>query len=154
MPIPQYDPIVVAPTPTPFDDNDNVDYDALARNIERWMKTSLSGFVLGTANGEELALSEDEKVEIVRTVTAAHRGQKFVIAGIDNPSQTETIRLAKRYADMGADFVRVRVPRGLPGRSIEEYFRAVTAGHHCKSRSGGFQERGHARKPHIEYRGR
>ncbi len=62
------DPLVVAPTPTPFRPDDSVDHDGLARNIERWLKTPLSGFVLGTANGEELALSADEKLEIVRTV--------------------------------------------------------------------------------------
>ena len=28
------DPLIVAPTPTPFDGNDRVDQDALARNIE------------------------------------------------------------------------------------------------------------------------
>ena len=126
MPIPTSDPIVVAPTTTPFTDDDLVDHDALARNVERWLKTPLSGFVLGTANGEELALSDEEKIEIVRTVSSAHKGQRFVIAGIDIPSTAETLRLAERYAAAGADLVRVRIPRSLPPFAVEQYFLEVT----------------------------
>lgn len=126
MPIPDADPIVVAPTPTPFTEDDAVDYDALERNIERWLQTPLSGFVLTTANGEELALSEAECVEIVRIAANAHQGQRFTVAGIDNPSTRETLRLADEYAAAGADLVRVRVPRGLSDSAVEAYFHAVT----------------------------
>ncbi|MQG57025.1 MAG: dihydrodipicolinate synthase family protein [SAR202 cluster bacterium] len=128
MPLPASDPIVVAPTPTPFDADDCVDHDALARNVDRWLDTPLSGFVLGTANGEELALSDREKVDIVRTVSDAHAGAKFVIAGIDVPSSAETVRLTEAYADAGADMVRVRIPRQMTPVEIDSYFDAVTAG--------------------------
>ena len=127
MPIPDSDPIVVAPTPTPFTANDAVDYDALARNIGRWLETPLSGFVLTTANGEELALSEAERIEIVRVASQAHGGQRFTVAGIDNPSTRETLRLAHEYAAAGADLVRVRVPRGLSDFAVEAYFHAVAS---------------------------
>lgn len=126
MPIPDANPIVVAPTPTPFKADDTVDYDALERNIERWLETPLSGFVLTTANGEELALSEQERIEIVRIAANAHRGQRFTIAGIDNPSTRETLRMADNYVTAGADMVRVRVPRGLLELAVESYFDEVT----------------------------
>ena len=125
MPIPDADPIVVAPTPTPFTADDAVDYQALERNIGRWLETPLSGFVLTTANGEELALSEAERVEIVRVAASAHEGRRFTIAGIDNPSTRETLRIAHEYAAAGADMVRVRVPRGLADSAVEDYFSAV-----------------------------
>lgn len=125
MPIPAADPIVVAPTPTPFSADDAVDLDALARNIERWLDTPLSGFVLTTANGEELALSEQERIDIARVASQAHRGRRFTIAGIDNPSTSETLRLAERYARAGADMARVRVPRALADNAVAAYFEAV-----------------------------
>ena len=128
MPVPDSDPIVVAPTPTPFSSDDVVDYGVLARNIERWLETPLSGFVLTTANGEELALSEAERIEIVRVAAAAHGGKRFTIAGIDNPSTLDTLRLADGYAAAGADLVRVRVPRGLSDAAVGSYFDAVTRG--------------------------
>ena len=128
MTISEIDPIVVAPTPTPFDSEDRVNHDALARNVERWLKTPLSGFVLGTSIGEELALSDGEKVSIVETVARAHGGERFVIAGIDNPSSTETLRLAEDYAGAGADMVRVRIPRPMSEAAVEKYFLKVTQG--------------------------
>ena len=128
MPIPDSDPIVVAPTPTPFASDDAVDYGALERNIERWLETPLSGFVLTTANGEELALGEAERIEIVRVAAAAHGRKRFTIAGIDNPSTLDTLRLADGYAAAGADLVRVRVPRGLSDAAVGSYFDAVTRG--------------------------
>ncbi len=116
------DPLIVAPTPTPFDVNDRVDADALARNIERWNRTPLSGFVLGTANGEELSLSDDEKTLIVRVVAQARTPDRMVIAGIDTPSATYTLDLAARYADAGADMVRVRIPRQGNDEAALRYF--------------------------------
>ena len=122
MPVPTADPVMVAPTPMPFDGDDRLDLDALARNVERWLDTPLSGFVLGTANGEELFLSEDEKMAAIETVARAHRGQRFVIAGIDNPSTTDTLRTAERAAAAGADMVRLRLPRL---GSVSDYFEEV-----------------------------
>ncbi len=119
------DPLIVAPTPTPFDVNDRVDADALARNVERWNRTPLSGFVLGTANGEELSLSDDEKTLIVRVVAQARTPDRMVIAGIDTPSTTYTLDLAARYADAGADMVRVRIPRQGDDEAALQYFGEV-----------------------------
>ena len=125
MAIPDEDPIIVAPTPTPFGADDAVDFGVLERNIERWISTPLSGFVLTTANGEELALSEGERTEIVRVASAAHGGRRFTIAGIDNLSTRETLRLADLYASAGADMIRVRVPRGLSDAAVMAYFGEV-----------------------------
>ena len=119
------DPLVVAPTPTPFDADDRVDTDAMARNIERWNQTSLSGFVLGTANGEELSLSDDEKRLIVRAVAEARVRDRMIIAGIDTPSTTHTLSLADGYAAAGADMVRVRIPRQSGNDATLRYFGEV-----------------------------
>ena len=51
MPIPSSNPIVVAPSPTPLKADDSVDHAAIERNVEKWLKTPLSGFVL---NSEKL----------------------------------------------------------------------------------------------------
>ncbi len=125
MTIPPRDPIVVAPTPTPFDAEDRVDHGMLARNIERLMATSLSGFVLGTINGEENALSEDEKAAIVGTVAGVAGAERLIIAGIDNPSPADTVRQATRYAGLGADLIRVRIPRDREPGELIAYFTEV-----------------------------
>lgn len=111
MPLPSQDPIVVAPSPTPFREDDSVDFAAIERNVQRWNETPLSGFVLNSENGEEAFLSESERLEIVRTVHRSLGGEKFVIAGVDNPSVTQTLRQAEEFAEAGAEMVRVRIPR-------------------------------------------
>ncbi|HSG71038.1 MAG TPA: dihydrodipicolinate synthase family protein [Planctomycetaceae bacterium] len=123
MPINSDPPIVVAPTPTPFDSSDAVDFPALEQNIDRWRTTPLSGFVLNSENGEEAFLSEAEKLEIIRTVNRAREGEKFIVAGIDNPSVTESLRLADEYVEAGAELLRIRIPRLT--RNVKEYFEQV-----------------------------
>ena len=128
--IPSIDqPIVVAPTPTPFrdDDDQSVDFGALERNVGRWLGTPLSGFVVVTANGEETMLSEAERLETVKTVVAAHNGAKFVIAGVDERSTHETLRLAENYAKAGADFIRMRIPRNMSASDLVNYYEYVTS---------------------------
>ena len=66
MPIPDSDPIINIPMITPFDDDDRVDLDAVARNVERWMQTPLGCFLVGSASAEEWFLSEEEKLDIAR----------------------------------------------------------------------------------------
>jgi 4-hydroxy-tetrahydrodipicolinate synthase len=121
--------VVVAPTPMPLHEDDSIDHDKLARNIEKWLKTPLGGFVVGSAGGEEYFLSEDERVAAVRTVARANGGKKLVIGGLDNPSTTETLRLAGMMAEAGADMVRVRIPQTASGGntgSAAPYFEEVT----------------------------
>ncbi len=121
--IPSTDPIVAVPVATPFNDDDQIDLDALSRNVERWMKTPLAGFIVGTATGEEWFLSEAEKLELMRTLSSTLEGERFAIGGIDCPSVTETLRRAEAFADAGAEMVRVRFPRYES--IVESYFEQV-----------------------------
>lgn len=111
MSIPSNDPIVIAPSPTPFTEDDLVDFAAVERNVEHWLKTPLSGFMLNSENGEEAFLSEQERLEIIRTVNQARAGQKFIVGGIDSPSVTDTLRIADSLAEAGCELVRIRIPR-------------------------------------------
>ena len=135
MKLPAQDPIVVAPTPIPLKSDDSIDHDKLGNNIEKWLNTDLDGFVVVTYGGEENHFGEKDKLTAVSTVVQAHQGKKFVIAGIDSPSPTETIRLSHKYAEAGADMVRIRIPAGMGGydksavsETLEDYYETVTEG--------------------------
>lgn len=123
MPITSEDPIIVAPSPTPFDRDDAVDFEAIERNIVRWLETPLSGFVLNSENGEETFLSESERLEIVRTVRRVSDGKKIIIGGVDCPSVTETLRTAEALAEAGAELIRIRIPRLTS--NVSGYFESV-----------------------------
>lgn len=118
----QKGPLVVAPSPTPFREDETVDHAAIERNVARWLETPLSGFVLNSENGEESFLSEQERLAVVRTVHAAVAGQRLLIAGVDCPSVTETLRLAETFAGAGATLVRIRIPRLA---DVRRYFEQV-----------------------------
>lgn len=129
MAIPTIDPIIVAPTNMPFRDDDSLDLDALARNVDKFSSTALSGFVVGSYGGEEFHMGEPEKVDAIKTVVDAHAGRRFVIAGIEALSPTEAVRLSHLYANAGADMIRVRIPaqRGKDNLApIQDYFEQVT----------------------------
>jgi len=111
MTIPTDDPIVAVPMVTPFDEADQIDFDAAQRNVERWCKTANQIFIIGSQSGEEFMISEPERVDLLRVVTDALEGDRITAGGIDAPSVVETLRQAERYAEAGAEMVRLRFPR-------------------------------------------
>lgn len=123
MPIPVSDPIVNVPIVTPFDDVDHVDHGALARNIERWLATPATGFLVGSQTGEEWCLSENEKLDVAKTVKENLDESRFLMGGIDCPSVTETLRRAEAFAKVGAEVVRIRFLR--EANLIESYFEQI-----------------------------
>lgn len=124
------EPIVIAPTPMPLRDDQSIDHEALERNVQRWNGTSLSGFLVGSAGGEEAYFDRREVIAAVRTVAGARAESKIVIGGIDAPSAVDAICLAEYYARAGADLVRVRIPQGPQGSgrgNVVQYFEEVAA---------------------------
>ena len=120
---------IVAPTPTPFTKNDKPDYLSIEKNINKWNETSLDGFVLGSYGGEEFHLSEDEKIEIIKVVSATMSNKKFIIAGIDTASPTIALKLSEKYDHAGANMIRVRIPKIDKDKSNEnvvDYFKTIT----------------------------
>lgn len=123
MSLPASDPIVNLPLVTPFDDADRVDHDALARNVERWLATPVTGFLVGSQTGEEWSLSEEEKLAVAKTVKENLDERRFLMGGIDCPSVAETLRRAEAFAEAGAEVVRIRFPR--VASLVEPYFQHV-----------------------------
>ena len=123
MPIPTSDPIVNIPLVTPFDDSDRVDHEAMSENIQRWLTTPATGFLVGSQTGEEWTLGEDEKLAVAATVKENLDERCFLMGGIDCPSATETLRRAEAFANVGAEVVRIRFPR--EESLVEDYFQQV-----------------------------
>ena len=119
----QEQPILVAPMPTPFTSDDKVDLKSIESNAIKWLNTEISGFVLGTENGEETLLSSEEKLDIFKVVSKIHKGKKTIIAGVDNPSISGTLKESEKYAEFGADIIRIRIPRRR--NTIDKYFDEV-----------------------------
>ncbi len=100
---------VLPAIPTPFRD-DVLDPDALARNVERLMTTSVLGVVVLGSNGEATLVDETESDRIIETVREHVPRERLVIAGTGRESTKAAADASKRAARLGADAVLVRTP--------------------------------------------
>lgn len=117
---------VYAPIPTPFDSQGEIDWNALERNLEKWLASPLDGFVVGGSNGEFPLLSFRERVELTRKVSRKTAGQIPVVTGIHCPSLAETVELCLGAAEAGTDAVLALPPHYYKGQnsneSLKSYF--------------------------------
>jgi 4-hydroxy-2-oxoglutarate aldolase len=119
---------IFPPIPTPFI-KDDVAYDALAANIDKWSKTGLKGLVAMGSNGEYVYLSAEEKRTFVAKVVELTPDHMQVIAGTGCESTKETIDLTRDCADIGAHAALVVSPHYYSGRmnesALHAYFTTV-----------------------------
>jgi 4-hydroxy-2-oxoglutarate aldolase len=101
---------IFPPIPTPFDEKGSVAHDRLAENIARWCKTPLAGLLLLGSNGECPYLTDEEKLQVLRTARAAIPPHKLFIAGTGTESTLATVKLVEQAATIGADAAMVITP--------------------------------------------
>ncbi len=100
---------IFPPIATPFA-NDEVDYQGLRSNIERWMKTRLSGLLVLGSNGEAPLLEDDEARRVVEAAREVVPRAKTMIVGASGQSTHTAIAAIRRAAQAGADAVLVQTP--------------------------------------------
>jgi 4-hydroxy-2-oxoglutarate aldolase len=101
---------IFTPIVTPFTTDDTVDEGALRRNVDRWMKTSLTGLVVLGSNGEAAQLDDVEADRVVEIVREHVPTDRPLIAGTGRESTKATIAATARAAAAGVDAVLVRTP--------------------------------------------
>jgi 4-hydroxy-2-oxoglutarate aldolase len=101
---------VFPPIPTPFDDRGEVEFQALAANLERWNQYDLAGYVVLGSNGEAVYLTEEERVRVWQAARAAIPAGKLMVAGTGCESTRQTISLTRQAAAAGADVALVVTP--------------------------------------------
>ena len=119
---------IFPPITTPFVDG-KVAYDRLAANIAKWNQTGLKGYVAFGSNGEYVYLSEEEKLNVVKTVIQCAAPGMTVIAGTGCESTGQTIYLTNACAKLGAHAALVVTPYYYCGRmndaALFQHFTAV-----------------------------
>jgi 4-hydroxy-2-oxoglutarate aldolase len=101
---------VYAPIPTPFDDNGAIAHDRLADNIAKWNQTALAGLLVLGSNGENAYLSDEEKLQVLKTARQAMPADKRFLAGTGCESTLCTLKLTEQAAALGADAAVVLTP--------------------------------------------
>jgi len=101
---------VFAPISTPFAWNEDVDFDALAFNMERYAASGLLGYLALGSNGENRSLTEEEKLSVLRSIVERKSKDQVVMAGATYDAQRDTERFLRQAADLGSDFGLVLSP--------------------------------------------
>lgn len=102
---------ILLPLITPYDENEDINYDRFAELIEYVITNDLcdSLIVTGTT-GEASLLSFEERVKLFETAVKAAAGRKPVIAGTGCASTKETIRLTNKAYELGIEVALVVCP--------------------------------------------
>ncbi len=120
---------IFPPIPTPFDAAGELDLKALATNLEKWNRYSLSGYVVLGTNGEFPFLSEAEKLAYFEAARKHIPEGKLFMAGTGCESAHNTIAMTKKAADLGADVAIVISPSYYKSRmdaaGLSHYYQAV-----------------------------
>jgi len=101
---------IIVPMVTPLKDQDNLDIQGLEHLIEHLVDGGVHGvFILGTT-GEAPALSYKLRYELVERVCNQVNKRIPVLVGITDTSQIESLKLAEKASQCGADTVVAAPP--------------------------------------------
>lgn len=101
---------VIVPIVTPMHEDGSLNLDELRKQINRLIDAGIYGiFVLGT-NGEFYALSEPEKLAVIKTAVEEVKGRVPVYAGTGCITTDDTVSLSKKAQDLGVDALSVISP--------------------------------------------
>lgn len=95
---------------TPFDEQDRVDYEALARLVEFHVSEGSDGLVIAGTTGEAATLSRDEHVELIERAVELVAGRLPVIAGTGSNSTAQTADLSIAVGKSAIDAYLLVVP--------------------------------------------
>jgi dihydrodipicolinate synthase/N-acetylneuraminate lyase len=115
------------PLATPFDDDGDVDHDALAA-LAAWVTDRGVDFLVPCgSNSEAELMTADERTAVVETVADAAPDDVSVLAGTGAPGLRETLELTEGAADEGADGALVVTPFyfGHDDADVAAYYRKV-----------------------------
>ena len=101
---------IFPPITTPFDHAGNIYASKVQHNVEKWNRTSLSGYVVMGSTGESVMLTPDEKFTMWELVAKHAAPDKLLIAGTGVESVRETVELTNRAASIGYKAAMVRTP--------------------------------------------
>lgn len=110
---------IIPPMVTPLVDWDRLDISGLEKLVEHIINGGVHGlFILGTT-GEAPALSYRVRYELIEHACKQVAGRIPVLVGITDTSFVESVRIAQKAAECGADAVVLAPPYYFPAGQLE-----------------------------------
>lgn len=110
---------VFPPVMTPFLDEE-VAYNKLAENIEKYNETDLTGYMPLGSNGEFRSLTEEESLKSVDVIQKSKSPEKTLMVGAGRESAKATIEFIKKIEDKGVDYASVLTPHYFTSAMTDE----------------------------------
>jgi 4-hydroxy-tetrahydrodipicolinate synthase len=120
---------VITAAVTPFDADGAVDYDGYRDLCAYLVDNGSDGIVVAGTTGESPTLSDDERLELLRTAIDAVGDRATVTAGTGTYSTAHSVHLTEEAHEAGADAFLIVTPyynKPTP-RGIVEHFKAIAA---------------------------
>jgi 4-hydroxy-tetrahydrodipicolinate synthase len=112
---------------TPLKADGAVDYDAAEKLAALLVADGSDGVVVSGTTGESPALSDDEKIELVKVIKKAIAGHT-VVAGTGSNDTHHSVKLSERAMKAGADALLAVVPyyNKPPQEGMYQHFKAIS----------------------------
>lgn len=112
---------------TPFDANDQIDWEDLEREVNYCVRAGAQGLVWPQLAGEFYLLSEEERLRGAEIVTRVAAGRSVVVIGVQAPSKGIAVKFARHAEEKGADAVIALPPfiGHVPLETAADYYRAL-----------------------------
>lgn len=112
---------------TPFDENNNIDYEAFKRLLDHLINTHTDSIVVAGTTGESATLSINEKINLFTFAKQNVPKRIKIIAGIGTNNTIETIKLIKRVNKTNVDGYLIITPYyNKPSQEgIYQHFKAI-----------------------------
>jgi len=111
---------IFPPLPTSFDGDENLLPEKIRFNIKKLSRYDLAGFLILGSNGEQVMLSEREKLAAIAAARDALPEGRLLLAGTGCQSTRETISLTRAAAEEGAHAALVINPSFYKGNMNQE----------------------------------
>lgn len=95
---------------TPFDEMDRVNEKVLEKIADFNICKGVNGFYVGGSTAEAFLLTEEERIQVMDTVSRVGKGRVTLIAHIGCISTAQAIRLAKKAKEFGYDAISAVAP--------------------------------------------
>jgi 2-keto-3-deoxy-L-arabinonate dehydratase len=118
----------VAPIiPTPFREDQSIDYDALAACVRFAGQAGVSAVCLPAYASEFYKLNEAERDKVIEAAVAAAKGRTLVSAQSNHPAVLHAADIARANEARGADLISFALPRmfAIPEADLLAYCRTI-----------------------------
>ena len=119
---------ILVPIVTPFNADETVNYDMLAKITRKVLDEGADGIYAGGSSAECFLLTQEEREKCLETVIKAADGA-FIVAHVGDIGTKKTIELAKHAEKAGADVVASVPPFyfGYGFEGIKSYYRDLSS---------------------------